>query len=451
MDKRNLKTGVQLLTGATEDNYLPVLEYGSAIGVTRSEYQKLKDLARLANPDKIRLSYKDMPHWDLWFETLQHLSAEDAVAVWWKTATKDGNTLNDIISWATRHGFRPGIGAFGEIPARLLNNPVSMRKFADFELVRAYRIWQAGGEADLFKFSVGTLNNEIASYIAHALDVTRWDGDTPPIATLTIDEYAYGWPTAWMGPNQSDVVQDGASNDEKWAAILKTPYLDFSDPAAWRPAWLVGRIWGMENQDGSYGIHELQDCAIFVAELGFDFIDHPNLPRRGLFGMKGAYGGLHTLLPAWNKHLGLPPGPGLKAALEIFDDLYLRPTLPNGKRQVVGRMLFCGGPGYKGQWEGYDTFGSDTLVNAYHEYGKAHLELPPAWGTPEPLPEEPPIIVPPPAPEEPPIPTPDPTDDEWWLSKPAVWGAFFALIRVAVKATGRNPDPVMAAIWAALE
>ena len=251
----NVKSGVQIVTGAVEDHYLPTLEYASAIGILRPEFKLLRELAKRADPQKIRLSYKDMPHWDLWFERLQDMRAEEAVAAWWKRAAKDGHSLDDIIGWAAEEGHRPGIGAFGEIPQRILSNPVALSKFADFERVRAARVWQAGGMADLFKFSVGTTDNTVAGHIAHALDVTRWDGTTPPIATLTIDEYAYVWPTVWMGPNQSDTVLDDMSNDIKWRAILKSPYLDFGNPDAWRPAWLLGRIWGMKNQDGSYGVH----------------------------------------------------------------------------------------------------------------------------------------------------------------------------------------------------
>ena len=143
------------------------------------------------------------------------------------------------------------------------------------------------------------------------------------------------------------------------------------------------------------------------------------------------------MLPAWRKHLNLPPGPGLKAALAIFDNLYLRPQLPNGKRQVIGKLGFTDGPGYKDHWKGYDMFGTATLARAHHEYGRAHYVPPAGWGTlPAPTPEpEPPIIV------QPPVPTPD-------LERSDVWLSFFNSFMTA---SGRDSGPMRAAIKRAAE
>lgn len=420
------KTGFQILPGAVENHLNPAMQVGpSMVGVLEESWDWVKVVAQRTDPAVTKIYYKDLPDWSLWFDRLRHMPAEDAVTVWWDQAKRSGDTLDDMIGWAAAEGHRLVIGAFGEMHADMLNNPAALSQFADFERERAIRTWSRGGMASLFKFSTGTVTPERIRHIAHALDVCRWNGNDEPIAVFCIDEYAAIWPTTWMGPNQTDILPPDATRDQKFDALLDTPHPDFGDLAAWRPAWLVGRAWGMDNRDGTYGITELWDVLMMLGEFGVDVIIHDDIPVRG---SGEPFGGWWTCRSVWTSRLGFArEEDGLRAALELGDDFYTRLRLPNGHLQVPWRMWFGAGPGHG--WDDFDLFRSDSSFRTYVDYCQTPAQLPPALAIsstittsptsptppapPEPAePSEPPEPSTPPEPPEPPVssePSPEPS------------------------------------------
>ena len=167
-----------------------------------------------------------------------------------------------------------------------------------------------------------------------------------------------------------------SSIEDKFNALLKTPHPDFSNPAAWRPAWLIGRPWGMDNGDGTYGIPELWDVLMMLGEFGVDVIDHPDVPKKG---PDDPYSGWWDCRELYTSRMNYPDAESaLRAMLELGDDFYSRLRLPNGDLQVPWRTWFGAGPGYNDHWAAFDLFRTDRSARMYNEeYGPAHQELPP--------------------------------------------------------------------------
>ncbi len=226
----------------------------------------------------------------------------------------------------------------------------------------AERIWDIGGKAAVGGFSTGTLNRQRVAHMEPMLELCRGGS---AISTFEYHEYSPLWPSVWQGINQSEGVPITANNEAKWHAIMQAPFPDYSKPENWQPSYLFGRIFGLPNADGSYGIHQLLDCDLLLGEGVIDHIGDARLPVR----KDGTpFGGVNTTVHAIEKRLNIPSHKVAVEGLKMADGFLDRFKRAGGQPIVGKRMAFAVGPGWN--HEDFDLTATPKQFEAYRDYLK---------------------------------------------------------------------------------
>ncbi len=323
----------------------------------------------------------------------------------------------------------------------------NMMEFGRFEAERAVGCHKAGARAVIGNFGMGvpTPENMTVFFTAFYGRLKELNALATPFA-IGFHEYGGIWPWMWLGDFQGLNIDPSKADYEadKLPAIPKPGEL----------GWLIGRfqIYYQVVPDvlASLGLDaSLIDVPeLIIMETGLDIVESEKweLPRRK---NGDAFGGWRTCTHYWKSFYDTPWAKMYGRIVQWIHAYYSQFD------QVIYVSVFGDGPHHsddkypEGRFVNYDIGGNDKVIPAMiaSKPPTPTPEDPPEPPTPEPTPEPP---TPEPVPE-PPIPTPPPLPDiTFWMEKPIVWDAFFNLIQVIVKAAGRNPDSVMAAIRAAL-
>ena len=232
---------------------------------------------------------------------------------------------------------------------------------------------------------------------------------------IGVHEYGYIWPFAWMGQFQGNDINP--ERDESFTPKLPPV------PKPGEEAFLIGRFQHV-------GLPE--NVPVMITETGLDRVTSEkwDLPKRK---SGEPFGGWRTCAPYWKQFYPNVGWAKMYGQLLQWTDAYYS-QFP----QVKALYVFGLGPHHDDQFQDYDIGATMAL------FMMLASDPPPE----PPDPPDPPTTDPP-EPPEPPTPPPPP-DKLAWVEKPIVWGAFFNLIQVIVKAAGRNPESVLAGIRAAL-
>jgi hypothetical protein len=239
--------------------HLPIL------GWTRVDIHDSRFLAEHAGGE---VYYRPLPFQNesnyLSFSDIANLPFDQQRDRWLAACVKDGISLARVLDDMRVKDKRPIIQLFNE-PTEVLGDDDMLRRYDDFSYSMAEFLGaQMDATAALWGGGTGWFTQRIVDRIPGILAATnKQDG----FCYLEYHRYTPIGPHVWMGANQSHGLTGDEDEATKWEYITRHDWgQPITSKAELVPAWLGERIWGIANDDGSYGLSELWECDLLIGE-----------------------------------------------------------------------------------------------------------------------------------------------------------------------------------------
>jgi hypothetical protein len=353
--------------------YLPIL------GWTRVDIHDSRFLAEHAGGE---VYYRPLPFQNesnyLSFSHIANLPFDQQRDRWLAACVKDGIPLARVLDDMRANGKRPIIPLFNE-PTDILNDPEIFVRYDEFSYeMSRFLGGQMGATAAIWGGGTGWLHEYFIEGMQGILEATNkihgW-------CYLEYHRYTPIGPHVWMGANQSHGLTGDEDEATKWEYITRH---DWSQPITSKtelvPAWLGERIWGIANDDGSYGLPALWDCDLLIGEGVVDRIPDVGSSGKSRLPKEGGgtwYENRFILM----REMGIQEHEAGVACLRAVDDTLAR--LRNYGAPTL-RMAFCVGPGWG--WDNYDFWRDEKHLDAFMGYLTEDVPLPPAMSLEDELP-----------------------------------------------------------------